>query len=197
MQAPSSRQSEKRAQTRQKLIKAAIQAIGEKGFEAVSLDEIAAGAGMTKGAIYDHFGSKDGLFREVVAHEWKPIPFPEGEKSAPAKVRMREFAAAVIADGARTRLRLPIQAAFLLYSLSHPELQKGVPDRLAQGVANDVARLKEAFAPEELPMDPERFVILLQAMIPGLMYMRSQAPGVVTDEAITDIFLGLLARKST
>ena len=190
-----SRQSEKRALTRQKLLAAAVEAIGERGFEAVSLDEIAARAGLTKGAIYDHFGSKDGVIRAVMQQEWKPIPYPQGETSAPATARMRKFADNVLAEGERTRLRLPLQAAFLLYSLSHPELQQGNAGRIAEGNDMEVQRLLQAFAPEELPMAPDRFAILLQAMIPGLMYIRSQAPELVTDEAVRDIFEGLLARK--
>lgn len=186
--------SEKRARTRERLIAAATEAIGERGFEAVSLDEIAARAGLTKGAIYDHFGSKDGVIRAVMQKGWKPIPYPEGEKSSPAKVRMREFARRVLESGDETRLRLPLQAAFLLYSLSRPELQAGMPIRMKEGADLETARLLEAFAPEELPMAADRFAILLQAMIPGLMYMRSQAPDLVTDEAVADIFMGLLRK---
>lgn len=36
------------------------------GFAAVNLNEVARAAGMTKGALYHHFGSKTGLFRAVV-----------------------------------------------------------------------------------------------------------------------------------
>lgn len=190
-----SRQAEKRALTRKKLLDAAVEAIGERGFEAVSLDEIASRAGLTKGAIYDHFGSKDGVIRAVMQQEWKPIPYPEGELSEPAESRMREFADRVLAEGERTRLRLPLQAAFLLYSLSHPELQRGNAGRIAEGNEAEVHRLLQAFTPDELPMAPDRFAILLQAMIPGLMYIRSQAPELVTDEAVRDIFAGLLAKK--
>jgi AcrR family transcriptional regulator len=186
--------SEKRARTREKLLAAAVEAIGEKGFEAVSLDEIAARAGLTKGAIYDHFGSKDGVIRAVMEKEWKPIPFPEGAASAPVEARMRAFADQVVSQGDETRLRLPLQSAFLLYSLSHPELQAATPGRLKEGTQMEARRLLDVFKPEELPMAPDRFAILLQAMIPGLMYMRSQAPEVVTDEAIRDIFLGLLPK---
>lgn len=40
----------------------------ERGFAAVGLDEVAAAAGVTRGAVYHHYGSKEGLFRAVAVH---------------------------------------------------------------------------------------------------------------------------------
>jgi AcrR family transcriptional regulator len=37
-----------------------------EGFAAVSMDDLAARSGVSKPVIYDHFGSKDGLFRAVL-----------------------------------------------------------------------------------------------------------------------------------
>jgi AcrR family transcriptional regulator len=51
-----------RAQTRERLIEAARAVFAERAYEHASLDEIAAAAGLTKGAIYSNFGSKDELF---------------------------------------------------------------------------------------------------------------------------------------
>ena len=51
--------------TRRALIVAARELFGEAGYIATSIEEIAASAGVSKGAIYHHFGSKASLFREV------------------------------------------------------------------------------------------------------------------------------------
>jgi len=53
---------------RQKLIDAAIKLFGERGFGSVRAREVAAEAGVTHGLIRHHFGSMDGLRREVDAH---------------------------------------------------------------------------------------------------------------------------------
>lgn len=53
-------------ETRAKLLKAARLAFQRDGFAHASLDDIAASAGLTRGAIYHHFGDKIGLFRAVV-----------------------------------------------------------------------------------------------------------------------------------
>ena len=69
------RQNQKVAQgeaTRAALLVAARELFGEQGYTATPLEEIVARAGVTKGALYHHFGSKIELFRAVfeqVSHE--------------------------------------------------------------------------------------------------------------------------------
>src|SRR5437764_15413442 len=53
--------SGRRAQTRARLLEAAARVYARRGFEAATLDEVAEEAGFTKGAVYDHFGSKEKL----------------------------------------------------------------------------------------------------------------------------------------
>jgi AcrR family transcriptional regulator len=54
-------QGERRAATRQRLLDAAAELFAERGVEGSSVDAIAERADRTSGAIYDHFGGKDGL----------------------------------------------------------------------------------------------------------------------------------------
>jgi AcrR family transcriptional regulator len=53
--------SARRAQTRARLLQAAAEVYALRGFGGATLDEVAAQAGLTKGAVYDHFGSKENL----------------------------------------------------------------------------------------------------------------------------------------
>ena len=55
------------AETRAKLVAAARQAFGTVGYAEASMDDFTAGAGLTRGAIYHHFGDKKGLLRAVIA----------------------------------------------------------------------------------------------------------------------------------
>ena len=50
---------------------AATSRFARDGYAAVALDDVAADAGATRGAVYHHFGSKAGLFRAVLdaAHQ--------------------------------------------------------------------------------------------------------------------------------
>jgi AcrR family transcriptional regulator len=55
------------AETRAKLIAAARQAFGTVGYADASMDDFTAAAGLTRGALYHHFGDKKGLLQAVVA----------------------------------------------------------------------------------------------------------------------------------
>ncbi len=54
--------SERKARTREELLRAARTVFLRRGFHAASLDEIADEAGYTKGAVYSNFAGKDDLF---------------------------------------------------------------------------------------------------------------------------------------
>ena len=54
-------------QTRQKILKAALDLFTEKGYERATFEDVADRIGLTKGAVYWHFKSKPDLFAELVA----------------------------------------------------------------------------------------------------------------------------------
>ena len=54
------------AETRAKLIAAARQAFGTVGYAAASMDDCTAAVGLTRGALYHHFGDKKGLLQAVI-----------------------------------------------------------------------------------------------------------------------------------
>lgn len=55
------------AETRAKLIAAAREAFAEHGYADASMDELTAAVGLTRGALYHHFGGKQGLLEAVIA----------------------------------------------------------------------------------------------------------------------------------
>ncbi|MEN4915436.1 TetR/AcrR family transcriptional regulator [Acinetobacter pittii] len=57
---------QKMAETRKKLIEVARRAFAEYGYADTSMDKLTAEAGLTRGALYHHFGDKRGLFAAVV-----------------------------------------------------------------------------------------------------------------------------------
>jgi len=60
-----SRRQEYSASTRRALVEVAAQLFTEQGYAGTSLDEIVAGARVTKGALYHHFSGKQALFESV------------------------------------------------------------------------------------------------------------------------------------
>src|SRR3954453_7629568 len=59
-------QEERKADTRARLISAAADLFARKGFHAVSAEAVADAADRTTGALYNHFGGKDGLLLALV-----------------------------------------------------------------------------------------------------------------------------------
>lgn len=54
---------------REQLLDIGRKLFSDKGFEAVSVEEIAAKAGVSKPVVYEHFGGKEGLYAVVVDRE--------------------------------------------------------------------------------------------------------------------------------
>ncbi|MGM7721627.1 TetR/AcrR family transcriptional regulator [Metabacillus sp. Hm71] len=53
-------------ETKKKIIDSAFQLLADKGYDAMSIDEIMKGAGKTKGSFYVHFKNKEDLLYEVI-----------------------------------------------------------------------------------------------------------------------------------
>ncbi len=62
-----SRKRPTRAETRDRILNAAGEVFTSCGYDGASLDQVAAAAGLTKGAVYSSFSGKDELFFALVA----------------------------------------------------------------------------------------------------------------------------------
>jgi AcrR family transcriptional regulator len=78
-----SSQAERRAATIAAILGASRTLFTEKGFEATSIDDIAAAARIAKGAVYHHFDSKEAIFIRVldaVQAEIAALPIPSSAR---------------------------------------------------------------------------------------------------------------------
>jgi AcrR family transcriptional regulator len=57
------------SERREQIVSIARSAFAAKGYEATSIEEIAAAAGISKPVVYEHFGGKEGLYAVVVDRE--------------------------------------------------------------------------------------------------------------------------------
>jgi AcrR family transcriptional regulator len=83
---------------REQLLDVGRRLFAEKGFEAVSVEEIAAKASVSKPVVYEHFGGKEGLYAVVVDREMNYL--------------LHSISDALTAQGARALLE---QAALALF----------------------------------------------------------------------------------
>src|SRR5688500_9083752 len=88
------------AQRREQLLDIGRELFGQKGYEATSIEEIAARADVSKPVVYEHFGGKDGLYGVVIDRELQQVldRFTSA-LSAPGRPReLLERAALVLLD---------------------------------------------------------------------------------------------------
>src|SRR5215469_7644928 len=162
---------DKRERTRAKLIEVAAQVIGEKGYERVTLEEVATRAGMTRGAIYGNFKNREDLILAVVETRWQPIA-PPWRPGVSLKEQLRLLGEAVVASIPARRAQAMGALSFQQYALTHEELRA----RLVE-VNADIYRWAERsvlqIMPEStLPMPVDQFVKVLHALTDGLLYLR-------------------------
>ena len=127
--------------TKGALLDAAIERFAEHG-PGTSFDVVAADVGVTKGALYHHFGSKDGLVEEVY-------------KEAIRRHAARVMKASATGDG-RTRLLALVDASARLYSSRTPfyrllttlHLEAGTSRRHLEDIARRVQRRQREYMVE-------------------------------------------------
>lgn len=128
---------EEAAVTRQNLLDAALTVFSREGYAATTLDDVAKEAGVTRGAIYWHFGSKAELYTTLIT-----------ESDAASQIRMDELVAegggvidimrrisvhllSEIDQNERTRA---IHELVMFKTGIEPELEEGM-ERKRQGIA--------------------------------------------------------------
>ena len=87
----------------QRLLRAATRLFAEQGFETTSVQQIVDAAGVTKGAMYHYFGSKDDLLYEIYARVLRVQQArmeQAADSSAPVEERLHAVAADVVATTA-------------------------------------------------------------------------------------------------
>jgi AcrR family transcriptional regulator len=118
-----SRQADRTRATRRKLLDAAKRIFAQDGFEAARLEDIAAGAGYTRGAFYANFKSKEdiffALFEEWVRERIESLTSALRRHSNPGEklVALRTHYAELATD----RRLVLISMEFKLFALRHPE----------------------------------------------------------------------------
>ncbi len=188
-------QSGKRTRTRARLVEAAAQLVRERGFERTSLEDVAARAGMTRGAIYGNFRNRDDLFLAVVAARWEPI-LPPFEPGADLATHMDRLADAVVAALPARRAAAVGAASFQVYALTHPEMQARVAAANAAIYRRTADGLRAALPEGALPMPPEDFVRAMHALIDGLVFLHALTPDLVGPPTVRAAFAALARARA-
>ena len=180
----------KRARTRKRLIEAAAAVIAEKGFDRASLEDIAALAGMTRGAVYGNFKNKEELFLALIETQWKPI-VPPLKPGASLKEQMRIVGKTVAREAKERRRYAAIATAFQLYTLTHEPMRERLTEKNRAIYRRIEKELLKVIPAKSLPMPAKQFVRVLDAVTTGLLFTYFQTPELMTEDVFVAAFEAL------
>jgi AcrR family transcriptional regulator len=174
-----------KAMTRERLLGEARRLFRERGYAATSLEQIAEAAGVTKGAIYGHFSSKEDLL--ISAIEAAPTPAPAwlaalNDHSIPLRKRLAEFGRGMSVNEAFTdKAELAMELEFVAALLRSPDDLH----RYSTFYQRRVAELAETDDDQPLAgIAPVEVWVIGAALLCGLQIYASTAPDILTPAVI-------------
>ena len=172
------------SETKRKLLEAGVTLMRARGFNATSVDEICATAGVTKGGFFHYFKSKDEIAKAALAqfHEAKAKIYDEASFRKLADPLKRVFGRldyVAEASGGARRVTKGCLIGVLAQELAsiNPELRNICQDffsRIAGDFARDLTEAKAAYAPKA-KFDPASVAQSYVALVQGSLLMAKTA----------------------
>jgi AcrR family transcriptional regulator len=171
---------------RDALVRAAAEVFLRRGFQAATLREIAAEAGMTTGAVYSNFDGKAGLFLAVLREKLDPrlATMYEAARQAPLHgvgPRVGEEFAVYLE---RRRRWLILLIEFWAEAARDPNLRPKFAERHAalRAAVSDVVAERAARLDYELPLPADHMATLLIALTNGMAVELLADPAAVPED---------------
>ena len=190
-----------REEVRWRILAAATEVFLERGFGGASVDEIAAAAGFSKGAVYSNFEDKDALFLALVDEEfaWRLDQLRAALEDAPDD----PHAGAEVAGRSMIRALAAHQDLHVLFSefRVHADRSPDTRRRFAQRrseIRTTLAETVAAYADRagvELTMPPDHLATVLLALTNGLALERLGQPEAVPDELFGEVIATLFRAR--
>jgi AcrR family transcriptional regulator len=193
-----------RRDAREDLFDAAIAVFAERGFRDASVDEIAARAGLSKGAVYWHFSGKDDLILSMLEERIDSVFLEMAEllATAPPEQDMAPEASARFVEVLRTRRALLlIDHEYWAIAVRDPQLRRRYARRQARvraSIAKALTARAEHLGGPPLGARAEDLATVIMSLTVGLGQERLISPAAVPDqllgETIALIYRGLVDR---
>src|SRR5918999_4955485 len=189
---------------RDELMAAALRVFARRGYRQAGVDEIAAAAGYSKGALYWHFSGKEDLLSALLEER---IDAPMRERvalleSAPPERDMsveasREFARQL----GRERDAVLLEREYWSLAIRDPELRARYAERqreLRGALASGIEARARHLGTPDVPMPAEDVARIVMSIIGGLTVDELIEPGSVRPELVGEtlalVYAGLVAR---
>lgn len=171
---------EQREHNREQLLLAAERIFAERGIQGASIDDVAAAAGLTKGAVYSNFADKDDLIRQAMQRRTATAEsqeinriFADAELAPQTKLRaLGDTWAHIMRSGERSAYaRMSLE--YFLYVLRDPEAHQRLVQLLREAPGDEPGY--EAIVPpdSELARLPQEYVHSIMMALDLGMSIRS------------------------
>ncbi|MFT3928439.1 MAG: TetR/AcrR family transcriptional regulator [Myxococcales bacterium] len=151
-----------RAERELQMLEVAGKLFGEKGYDATSMDDIAAACGVTKPMLYAYYGSKEGLYKALVARAGTYVVTAITELTAEKdpRARMHKAADSMIAfvDKYRDSWQMVFTGGKRLQELPNIAVFR-------EQVLNVTCATLAQFRPKEFPKDRARKLVVPYAHV--------------------------------
>jgi AcrR family transcriptional regulator len=190
----------RRQQTRDHLLAAAAQVFADRGFHGASLDEVAAVAGFSKGAVYSNFKNKEdlflALFKAMYDREMEALRETLEGSDVPPETRLSDFVALIRDEVSQTPDSFGVlYQEFWLYAVRNPTAREQLI-RLEDENVRAVAEILETERPRqglERLESPERVARIITALFRGISALRVLQPD-VADDSLIETAISFIAR---
>ena len=192
---------EAKARTREQLLDAAARVFAAKGFAGASVEEIAAEAGFSIGALYSNFAGKEDLFlalmSERAATRISDTATTLADWHDGAGQPWRAFGQQMAEVADKDMNLAPLQAEFWLYAIRHPPVMATFAENVRHRLSDleDVIAVEVAREDGDYPEDlPARLAVVVSALFTGMVRQRridpESAPPELYGDALRWLFRG-------
>ncbi len=183
-------QAARRDETRRRLLDAAAELFAERGVDSASIDAIADRADRTSGAVYDHFGGKDGLLFALLQSWTDAVAVAaaaEMEAAGTLDERIAVLWRAVSAPVAGEGRWITLEHELWSYASRHPDARALLTTRYQnvwRGVSDRIA---------DWTGDTDDIGAAVIGLLLGLEMMRLVDPSAVDDDLAMRALRGVIA----
>jgi len=167
-------------ETKRKLVDAGVKLMRAQGYNATTVDDICATAGVTKGGFFHYFKSKEDIakaavlrFREGRAQEFQDAPFRQLADPLARVYGRLDFVKESTGGAAQVTKGCLIGVFAQELSFTHPEFRSACQDtfsRMARDFEKDLAEAKALHA-AKADFDPKNVAMLYVSIIQGSMIL--------------------------
>jgi len=178
---------ESRAQTRERLLEAALAVFAKDGVEKASIEEVAEAAGYSRGAFYSNFESKDDLLCAVLDREIQR----EGQEfeaivsAIPPDAligKLREYYVEMGRDGASCEFWLDLQ----LHAIRNAAIRPRVAELMSKKREHVISQVQRVYAAicQNPPGSAETVALGLISIAQGIALTRMLDPQAISEQEL-------------